>query len=267
MDAFSHDDYKSLTRAWVKEQPSAGRGQFQKIARHLRVGSTLVSQIFRGDRHLTPDQALSLAAYFRFSKLERDYYVLLVQKDRAGTADFQEYADGKLRELRRKSSDLKSRLDVDRELTDAQKARFYSSWRYAGVRNFLALPGERTARAIASRLGIELDAAEEALEFLLESGLCVPSSEGPTPGPKLTHLEAASPLVISRQMQWRAKGFAAMERQNKQNLFYTCPMSLSAEGRDKVRALLVAMIQEALAIVRDAPSEELACLNVDWFDF
>ena len=267
MDIFEHDDYKTLTLAWVKEQENNGRGQLQRMAKHLQASSTFISQVFRGNRDLTADQALTLSDYFKFSQLERDYYVLLVQKARAGSAAFKIYAEEKLRAVQRKSSNLKSRIDVDKELTDVQKARFYSSWHYAAIRNLLALPGHHTSMSIAQRLNLDLPAIEEALEFLVESGLCVNHEGRVVPGPKITHLEASSPLVKARQVQWRLKAFEAMDRPHSKTLFYTCPMSLSAETKAEIRALLVQTIQDLLGKVKDSPSEELACLNIDWFSF
>lgn len=51
------------------------------------------------------------------------------------------------------------------------------------------------------------------------------------------------------------------------DLFYTCPMSLSAEATLQVRELLLKSIQEALKIVGPSPSEEVRCLNIDWFSY
>lgn len=267
MDIFTFDDYKALTQAWIKAQPSGGRGQLLQMAKHLGVGSTFISQVFRGDRDLNADQALKLSAHFRFSQLERDYYVALVHLARAATADFKEYQKEKLRTLRRQSEHLKSRVDVDKELTEIQKARFYSSWHYAAIRNLLALPPPHTTPSIAQRLNLEPDLVVEALDFLLESGLCVKDGARTVPGPKVTHLEASSPLIKARQVQWRLKAFEAMEKRDPKTLFYTAPMSLSAETKALVRQKLVQTIQEVLAEVKESPSEELACLNIDWFSF
>jgi uncharacterized protein (TIGR02147 family) len=267
VDIFAHSDYKSLTLAWVKTRANNGRGQLQRMAKHLNASSTFISQVLRGDRDLSADQALELCAYFEFSQLECEYYILLVQKARAASAAYREYIEEKLRAVQRKSSNLKARIDVDRELNDVQKARFYSSWHYAAIRNLLALPGGHNSIGIAHRLNLEMHVVDEALEFLLESKLCVMEQGRVVPGPKITHLEASSPLVKSRQVQWRLKAFEAMDRANSKTLFYTCPMSLSAETKNQIRALLVQTIQDLLAKVKDSPSEELACLNIDWFSF
>ena len=270
MNIFECDDYKQLTLQWIQEQPGRGqpgRGQLQKIAQCLNVGSTFVSQVFRGDRELSPGEALRLCEHFRFSQLERDYFVLLVQKARAGTKEFTDCINEKLRGIRRRSETLEQRIDVDKELSEVQNARFYSSWHYAAVRNLLALPGPHAPDKIARRLNLEPEMIKEALDFLLESGLCVRNEGHIEPGPQFTHLSANSPLVKARQIQWRLKAFEAMNRPTTQKLFYTCPMSLSLDVKNQIRTMLLQTIQDALQLVKDSPSEELACLNVDWFSF
>lgn len=58
-----------------------------------------------------------------------------------------------------------------------------------------------------------------------------------------------------------------MEERREQDLFYTCPMSLSTEAAEQVRNMLPTFIETVLEVVRPSPSERVACLNIDWFGF
>ena len=51
----------------------------------------------------------------------------------------------------------------------------------------------------------------------------------------------------------------------EEELFYTGPMTLSREGMKEVRKVLVEAIDQTLKIVGPSPSEDFACLNIDWF--
>ncbi len=87
MNIFEFDDYKTIIKLLIKEMPKKGYGEVRKIAQHLRIHSTLLSQILNGDRHLTMDQAYSLSAYFGLDTIETKYFLILIQKARAYTSD------------------------------------------------------------------------------------------------------------------------------------------------------------------------------------
>ena len=67
MGIFEYNDYKLFVRNRIREMARAGRGQYQKMALHLRVHPTLVSQIFRGVRDLTPEQASEVAVFLELN--------------------------------------------------------------------------------------------------------------------------------------------------------------------------------------------------------
>lgn len=267
MNVFQFSDYKALTLSWVKSQDKGGRGQFRKMALELGVGTTLISQIFSGDRHLNMDQALAIAKFMGFPKLQKDFYMHLVQHARASTPELKEYIEQQIESVKYQSQSLKKRLDQDHHLSEIQKATFYSDWHYSAIRNLIALPGFQQIEAICVRLNLEKKTVQKALDFLVESGLCRLDTDGYEVGPGYTHLEADSPFVKSRSVHWRMKGVEVMNRESSENLFYTCPMSLSDDSRVWVRSHLLNSIQEVVDRMKGSDSETLACLNIDWFKF
>lgn len=58
-----------------------------------------------------------------------------------------------------------------------------------------------------------------------------------------------------------------MDAADPESLFFTCPLVCSKETATALRRKLVALIEEVLAEVKESPSEELACLSIDWFGF
>lgn len=48
---FEATDYKIFVRDFIKDKPSGGRGIFRDLANHLRVHTTFISQVFRGDKN------------------------------------------------------------------------------------------------------------------------------------------------------------------------------------------------------------------------
>ncbi len=86
-------------------------------------------------------------------------------------------------------------------------------------------------------------------------------------GPHRTHIGKDSPFVVKHHQNWRIKGFQSMELRRDEDLFYTEPMALSREAAEKVRLMLPGIIEEILAIIGPSESEEVRCLNIDWFEY
>lgn len=64
--------------------PRRGRGELTKIAAALRVHPTFISQVFRGPRELSLEQAALLAYHLQLSEPEREFFIDLVGLSRAG---------------------------------------------------------------------------------------------------------------------------------------------------------------------------------------
>lgn len=95
MSLFDHDDYKQFVERWLGQLPSGKRGQFRRMALHLRVHPTLMSQIFRGSRDLTLEQAFDLATYLKLTEVETEYFLTLVGQNRAGSERLRQFLKAK----------------------------------------------------------------------------------------------------------------------------------------------------------------------------
>lgn len=58
-----------------------------------------------------------------------------------------------------------------------------------------------------------------------------------------------------------------MDLRDPSHLFYTGPMSLSKADTEKVRQMLLDLIQTTNKIVINSPSETIRCMNIDWFEY
>ena len=58
MVIFEFDSYKDYVKTHVESLPNGGRGEWGRIARAIGVNSTMVSQIFKGPKDLSIEQAL-----------------------------------------------------------------------------------------------------------------------------------------------------------------------------------------------------------------
>lgn len=265
IDLFACDDYREYLRAYFKSLPRAGYGQLSKTAKALGIQPSLLTCILQGTKNLTVEQALDLTSYLQFKDLEVEYFVLLVQLDRAGTDRLRQHLSGKLEAVRAQANNIKSRLPPKTELPEQVKAQFYSQWYYSAVRLATSIEGLNAPELIAARLGLDRKTVLTVLEFLLSQHLVVETNGKYGIGPLSTHLGSGEILASRQHTNWRLKAIEKLNRDAQTDLHFTSPVSISVGDIEVVRKLLLRTLDQIFEIVDPSPAEELACICLDWY--
>lgn len=267
MRIFDYIDYKEFTKDWLKSRPKGGRGEWTRLAQVAQTHKAAISQVFRGDKNLSPEQALRVARHLELRTKEARYYVLLNDYARAGSADLRDLYKELIEREQESQQELAQRLPRARELSGEEKAIFYSNWIYSAVRVLTSIPGFQNSTDIAKRLKIPKSSVDSVCEFLLQTGLCIENAGRLAPGAQSTFLEAKSPLISRHHGNWRVK---AMEKHPlinpREEICYSAPMSLSSSDVKKIREILAKTIENADEVVGPSACEKLFCLNIDWFE-
>ncbi len=266
MKVFEFSNYKDFVQEKLKHSVLKGHGQLTRIAEHLNVHTSMVSQVFNGSKHLTFEQACGICEYFGFTELESDYFIALVQLDRAGNQTAKSKCMRDLSRLKGLSESLNNRLSKDAILSEETNAIFYSQWFYTAAKLVSSLPGLNTPEAISKKLGISLILTNRILEFLISVGLCKEVDGKIAPGLANTHLSADSPLVGRHHQNWRIKGFEKMGVLQPNELFLTMPATLTRADAILLRAKIIEFIEEFVKVIDSSKSEVLFCFNMDWFE-
>ena len=275
MDIFQFEDYREYVSARLKSLPSRGRGQYKLISEHLRIHSTTVSQIFAGDRNLSPDQACGLARYFELSRTETEYWVLLTQREDAQTPELREILSRRIAQMKAGPSSPHSssvphpEKELDHPLGAADQALYYSHWYYGAIRIAGFVPALQTVDALSRHLFLPITLIRQVVDFLIQSRLC---EEDPKTGKlkstlKRTDLSKDTPFLSRHHQNWRIKALEKLGRTKPEELSYTCPMSISVVDSVEVRKILVDAVFQINRLSAETQGEKLACLNIDWFDF
>ncbi len=262
---FEFTNYREFIKKRLGEMPKNGYGQMSELCRFAGVHTTLVSQILKGHKDLTTDQAILVCEFFGLSAFESDYFVLLVNHDRAGNPSAKHFYKTKINTIREQSQNISERVTVDLKLTEEQHAIFYSDWAYSAIRQSVALPHINTVEEIARYLDLSIEKVNSYLSFLLQAGLCKLSGKNVEVGPSSTHVKSTSPWVNVHHMNWRSKAVQSLSSTNTLNLHYTSPVTLSAADCEVIKERLIQLIESVRATVDPSPSEKLYCLNLDWF--
>lgn len=262
---YNFNDSKSFVLARFEAMPKRGRGQSLKLSEHLGVHTTLVSQILKGLKSFTQEQASLTAEFLDLTEQETDYFLLLVQLDRAGNESLRKNIKRQLNAMKSSAKELVNRLKAEVKLREEERGVFYSDWTYSAVRQLTAINGFNGVDEISSALGLTRKRTKEVIDFLLKTGLCVEDGGKLKVGPKSTHLESASPWVRVHHINWRQKAIEKINISEESQLHYTAPMTLSAKDALLLREMIVKFLESTDKLIDPSPSEQLHCLNIDWF--
>jgi uncharacterized protein (TIGR02147 family) len=266
VSVFNSTDYRTFISKRFLEMPKRGYGQARKLSNYLGVHTTLVSQILKGLKTLTLEQASLCAEFLGLTDLETEYFLLLVQWDRAGNESLRKNLKRQMEQTKSKSIELVNRLKSDKKLKEEQKAIFYSDWVYSAVRQLTAIGEYHSVTSIAEALDLSPKRAREVVEFLLSTDLIEEEKGKLKIGAKSTHLESTSPWIKMHHMNWRQKSLEEMSKDySNDKLFYTAPMTLSKKDALKIREMIVQFLEKVDEVVEPSPSEELWCIGIDWF--
>lgn len=264
---YDFENYKEFVLRFLEESPKKGRGQFTRMAEVAHTHKATISQIFNGENHLTPEQAVRIAEYLGLRPKEVQFFVLLVNLGRSGSESLRQIYQTQVSAERENNQQLSTRLQSERVLGNEEQAIFYTNWIYSAVRVVSSIDSFQTSDSIARRLNLPSEVVGKVIEFLLEVGLCIEKDGKIEPGAKSTYIEANSPLVPRHHGNWRVK---AMERhpvlKSRTELSYTAPMSLAAADVIKVREILIGAIELTDKVVIPSACEKAFCLNIDWFE-
>ena len=169
---FSYLSYKSLLVDLIATYPRRGYGQANALARSLKVHSSLISQVLNGPKNISLEQALGIARYFSFTSRQTDYFLLLVQRSKAGSPDLKMHFEQQVQKFRADQMQVTGRIADAESIDEAKLASYDSDSTNMATWLCTTLNGKHSVQSIARRLDITLAETERILEFLLEAGLC-----------------------------------------------------------------------------------------------
>ncbi len=249
-------------------QPKQGWGQAALLSRRLKISSVLLSQILNGHRELSSEHAHSMCDFLGLSALQTRYFMTLVEMSRAGTLGLKNYYESQLSDLRASAQELRSKIPTDFQLSEYDKAIFYSDWRYSALRLATSVSEFQTVAALAERFDLPLSKVRELMEFLVQVGLIVEGDGKLQMGPSSTHLPASSPHAKTRHLTWRVKAMEEIQNSDSSNnLHYCAPTSISASDAAIVKAELGDWISKFVGRVQKSKPQELKCVVIDWFSY
>ena len=214
---------------------------------------------------LSLEQASLLSEFLGLNEMQAEYFLALVQLDRAGNESLKKQLRRQMSRIRKSAQIVAKRFSSMTEVSESDKPLYYSDWIYIAVQQLTAIQSFDSEFKIAARLGLTVKKVRDVLLFLVSAGLCIEKHGKFALGPARIHLSADSPWIKQHHSNWRLHAIENLKIEDPQNLHYSSPMTLSKKDFEKIRSMLLAEIGAVAKIVDPSPSEELASLNMDWF--
>lgn len=266
MSIFQFSSYRTYLKDYIVHLPKRGRGELSKIANEIRMHPTLLSMIISGERELTYEQGFDLSKYLQHTDLESDYFLLLVQLERAGNQRLKAHFKEKIQQIKIETNKISNRFDHDKKLSDEEKTIFYSSWLFSAIRLYCSTSTSgKTINDIIERFQIPRIRVVNVLNFLVNSGLVIQENDRFSLGVSRTFLENNSPHLPRHHMNWRSKAMQKSDHISGEELMFTFPHSVSKEDFQKIREILAESLTKISLLVKDSPAEDIGCLNIDLF--
>lgn len=264
---YQFDNYKKFFVTWIESQPKQGHGEYRRLALHLNVSTTLISQVFNGDKDMSLEMAAEICDYLLLSDDEADYFILLVEHAKAGSHKLKLRLAKQIVSQQDRAKKLESRMKKETELDETAKTTYYSNWVYCALRVLSDIPDLNTIELLSERLMIPKNQLLKFVDFLTKHKLVLSKNGNLTMGPSHIYLPPSDPLALLHHQNWRTLGFQKMQIRNEDNFFSSGQYSLSKELAFQIRKELPDMVESVIKRVKPSKSETTRCLNIDFYEF
>jgi len=263
-EVYKFHDYKAYLRQRVGDK-SARRGLKSALAQAIHCQPTYVSQVLYSRAHFSPEQAIALNEFLGHSKDEGHYFLLLVQKDRAGTAPLKKYYSEHIQELLDRRLSLTRRFGAQNKLTEEHRTTFYSTWHYLAIHIALTVPELQTKNALVEYFRLPMKKVAAVIEFLMEAGLARQEGDRYLCESNLLRIGSDSPHIGKLHSQWRTQALEALDREEIHNLHYTAVVSLSHADIRALKSRMLEDINQYVNVIRQSKEEDVYAVCIDFF--
>ncbi len=253
-----------LKAALAERTKQNSRYSLRAMARHLSIQPSLLSELIRGNRKLTEETALKIADKLGMEPLEREYLRLLVQLERAKSANLREailQSIARIRPAQAAVYDLT--VDLFRTISDWHH---FALLRLSEINSF-----EWTERAAAQALGITGHEVSQALERMRRLELIEIDASG-RPRKLTSDLLVSSPLpneaLQKYHTQMLSKTAEALKTQRPHERFSgTEDLVLDPAQLEQANEIFENCFKQILELSkkRKGPSAEIYHLGIHFF--
>ena len=240
-------------------------GQRSEAALALGCHSTFISHVFQGKVDFSLEQADKLNEFLGHSEPESHFFLLLLQKTRAGTPHLKKYFESQIESILKERSILATRVPENRSISKTDESRFYSSWIYGAIHVLLSIPAFQSKEALSRYLNIPASIISEVLEFLVSLQLAVYENGLYKMGPSHVHLSGASENIGKHHSNWRLQAMRSVDFKKSDDLHYSAVVTLSHSDVALIKERILANMNLNLETIKQSKEEVAYVYCFDFF--
>ncbi len=260
MNIYEYNNYASYLDSIIKH---GSWGIQSQIAKAANCQASYLSQVIRGKAHLTSDHVIGIATFLKLSTDETEFFLKLVEHEKAGPL-LKKFMQERLNEMKQIRNDLAVRYQVPSLADSEAQVCYYSSWHWSAI-HILVSAGFNTLDRLSRRILLPMEVIRSTLLGLEQMGLIKQKNGTWSELNKSIHLPNGSHLTGLNHWNWRQRAIQDAQFQNNTSLHYSSVQSLSHSDLQKIKALMLQLLDQSRNIIKNSPGEDGFCLNCDFF--
>jgi uncharacterized protein (TIGR02147 family) len=245
-------------------QNQNSRGYKALLANAAGCQRSFLSLVLTGKHILTQEHGIGLATYWGMTSVERDFFLQLINFERAGTEALRNFYQERIDSLRKGANDLATRFQVD-SLPLETMSIYYSTWLYPAVHMLLTVPSYQTTSSLSERLKLPTTTIKGVLDTLVKLGIIEESSKRFETIKKVVHLPKNSPLNQTNHGNWRQYSVNKSVFSTETDVHYTAVYSLSNRDKYRLQNLILEFIERTRQLVAPSAEEDVVAVLIDYF--
>ncbi|MBC7743255.1 MAG: DUF4423 domain-containing protein, partial [Bdellovibrionaceae bacterium] len=242
---FDYSNYKKYLDS------SLGPGIKTKFAAHIGCQPSFLSQVLRGEPNLSLEQGYLANEFLKHTALETQYFMLLLQKSRAGSQKLTAYFQKELDTILNSRNKFVARIQDGAELSEQIKGVYYSSWVYPLVHVLVSVPTSNQIGFLVEKTALSRESIIDILQFLEKNGLITKEKTGDkySVTKKRIHIPAGSQLVLQHHRNLRNRVQRCFDEHQPSNLHYSSFLALSEKDVLKIEKIFLNAIEQSEEIL------------------
>ena len=263
---FDFKDYRQYLLSYIKALPQEGRGFRKLMAETIGCQMGFITQMFNETSDLSLEQAHLLKEILGHNEEELDYFLTLVQYNRAGTAPLKNTLLRQIQSKRKIHLDVQNKTRMKNELSMVDMSIYYSDWKFAAVHMIVTIPQFQNFESIQNHFHFKKLELKNILDFLIQAKLVSEKNGFYRATQNQIFLEKNSPLVKLHHNNWRNYSILNNHDKNEINLAFTQCFTISENDAHKLREMILKNISEYIEHIKPSPEEKLMAMNIDLFE-
>ena len=186
-----------------------------------------ITHVLTGEYHLSPEQAEACGRWLGLGEMDKEYFVTLVQRARAGTKELEDFYARQIAKIRQQSTLLKKRLKIESGIPPEKRTEYYSSWLYGAIHMAIMIPELQTTDSLVKHFNQTRTRVLTVLNFLDELQIITNKNGRWVQLMPSLHLEEDSALILQHHCNWRLRALESIQQKKSENLHYSAIISTS----------------------------------------